>query len=156
MRRFKDRTRFTDIGPRRHAQPAHQPGTQVGNDVAVKIGQHHHIVELRLLHKLHAHIVNNAILKFDVGVALGDLAADLQKQSVSEFEDVGLVDRSHFLAPCLRAYSRAYFTIRRVPVIEMALMVMPESGRIVLPLRRLISAINSAVSGLPCSNSHPK
>ena len=61
-----------------------------------------------------------------------------------------------FLRPCFRAYSRAYLTIRRVPMIEIALIVMPESGRTVLPFNRLISAINSAVSGLPCSNSQPK
>ena len=58
--------------------------------------------------------------------------------------------------PCLRAYSNAYLTIRRVPKIEMALIVIPESGRTVLPLSRLISAISSAVSGFPCSNSQPK
>ena len=61
-----------------------------------------------------------------------------------------------FLRPCLRAYSKAYLTIRRVPVIEIALIEMPESGRTVLPLSRLMSAISSAVSGLPCSNSQPK
>ena len=61
-----------------------------------------------------------------------------------------------FLRPCLRAYSKAYLTIRRVPVIEIGLIEIPESGRIVLPLSRLMSAISSAVSGLPFSNSQPR
>ena len=61
-----------------------------------------------------------------------------------------------FLRPCLRAYSKAYLTIRLVPVIEIALIESPESGRIVLPLSRLMSAMSSAVSGLPFSNSQPK
>ena len=61
-----------------------------------------------------------------------------------------------FLRPCLRAYSKAYLTIRVVPVIEIGLIEIPESGRIVLPLSRLMSAISSAVSGLPFSNSQPK
>ena len=42
-----------------------------------------------------------------------------------------------FLRPCFRAYSKAYLTIRRVPVIEIALIVMPESGRTVLPFKSL-------------------
>ena len=58
-----------------------------------------------------------------------------------------------FLRPCLRAYSKAYLTIRSEPVIEIGLIEMPESGRMVLPLSFLMSAISSAVSGLPCSNS---
>ena len=61
-----------------------------------------------------------------------------------------------FLRPYLRAYSKAYFTMRSEPVIEIGLIEMPESGRIVLPLSFLISAISSAVSGLPCSNSQPR
>ena len=35
-------------------------------------------------------------------------------------------------------------------------MESPESGRMFLPFRRLISAMISAVSGLPFSNSQPK
>ncbi len=61
-----------------------------------------------------------------------------------------------FLRLCLRAYSKAYLTIRRVPVTEIGLIEMPESGRIVLPLSLLMSAISSAVSGLPFSNSQPR
>ncbi len=58
-----------------------------------------------------------------------------------------------FFRLCLRAYSKAYLTIRSVPVTEIGLIEIPESGRIVLPLSFLMSAISSAVSGLPFSNS---
>src|SRR5262249_7779786 len=61
-----------------------------------------------------------------------------------------------FLRPCFRAYSKAYWTMRRVPVTEIGLIEIPESGRIDFPLSRLISAISSAVSGFPFSDSQPR
>ncbi len=61
-----------------------------------------------------------------------------------------------FFRPCLRAYSKAYLTIRSEPVIEIGLIEIPESARIFFLLSFSMSAISSAVSGLPCSNSQPR
>ncbi len=57
-----------DVGAGGHAQAADQPGAQVAEDVAVEVGQHEHVVQLGLLHQLHAHVVDDAVLELDVGV----------------------------------------------------------------------------------------
>ena len=54
------------FAPGRHAQAADQPGRQVAEDVAVEIRQHQHVVQLGLLHQLHAHVVDDAVLELDV------------------------------------------------------------------------------------------
>ena len=43
------------------AQPADQPGAQVAEDVAVQVRQDDHVVQLRLLHELHAHVVDQPL-----------------------------------------------------------------------------------------------
>ena len=58
-----------------------------------RFGQHQHVVQLRLLDQLHAHVVDDAVLELDpAGVLGGDLPAALQEEAVGELHDVGLVD----------------------------------------------------------------
>ena len=64
-----------DVRTGRHAQSAHQSGRQVAEDVAVKIRQHDHVVQFRLLHQLHAHVVDDAVFEFDVGKFAATLRA---------------------------------------------------------------------------------
>ncbi len=54
-----------------------------------------------------------------------------------------------------RAYSKANFTMRRLPVSEIILRLMPESVLTLLPLVSLTSSISLAASGVPSSNSMP-
>ena len=54
-----------DVGAGRHAEAADQPGAQVADDVAVQVRQHQHVVQLRLLDQLHAHVVDDAVLELD-------------------------------------------------------------------------------------------
>ena len=63
-----------DVGARGDAEAADEARAEVGQDVAVEVGQHEHVVELGLLHELHAHVVDDAVLELDVGVLLGHLA----------------------------------------------------------------------------------
>ena len=74
-----------DVRPRGHAQPAHQSRRQVAEDVAVKVRQHQHVVQLRLLHQLHAHVVDDAVLELDVGILLGDLRGPSARNSPSVY-----------------------------------------------------------------------
>ncbi len=71
VRGFEDRAVGADVRAGRDAQAADQAGRQVADDVAVQVRQHQHVVQLRLLHELHAHVVDDAVLELDVGILLG-------------------------------------------------------------------------------------
>jgi hypothetical protein len=60
-----------------------------------------------------------------------------------------------FLRPLRRAHSKAYETIRLVPVIEIGLIEMPASSRIRLPVLSAMNSISSLACAVPCSNSIP-
>ena len=60
-----------DVRPRREPEPAVKPGAEVDEDVAVEVRHHHHVVQLRLLHELHRHVVDDAILELDLRKLLG-------------------------------------------------------------------------------------
>ena len=101
VRRLENRRLLPDIRPRRHAQSADQTRTQIADDIAVEIRQHDHIVQLRLLDQLHAHIVDDPILELDVRVVLRHLPAHLQPQPVRVLHDIGLVHAGDLLTPHL-------------------------------------------------------
>ena len=63
-----------------------------------RLGQTKHVVELGLLHELHAHVVDDAVLGLDVGVLGRHRPGDLQEQAVGELHDVGLVHGGDLLA----------------------------------------------------------
>ena len=92
---------LADVRPGGDAQAADEPGAEVGEDVAVEVGQDQDVVQLGLLHELHAHVVDDPVLEFDVGVRLGDLAADFEEEAVGELEDVRLVDARDLLPAVL-------------------------------------------------------
>ncbi len=95
VHRLEHRRVLADVGPRRDPQAAHQPGAQVAEDVAEEVGGDNHVVLLRTLHQLHAHVVHDAIVELDVGVLLRHLARRPQEQPIGQFEDVALVHRCH-------------------------------------------------------------
>ena len=74
--------------PRPPISPAHE----VGEDVAVEVREHEHVVLLRPLDELHAHVVHDPVVELDVGVLVRDLARDAQPEPVGELHDVRLVD----------------------------------------------------------------
>ena len=83
------------------AEPADQPGAQVGDDVAVEVRQHDHVELLGLHHELHARGVDDALVVGDVRMRAGDLANAVEEQAVAELHDVRLVDRRDLLAAVL-------------------------------------------------------
>jgi len=54
------------FAPAPHPDP-HQPGTQVADDITVKIGQDHNVKALRLLKDAGAKVVYNQVVKLDFG-----------------------------------------------------------------------------------------
>ena len=93
MDRLEDRGLGADVGARRDAETADQPGREVADDVAVQVGQDEHVVQLGLLDELHAHVVDDAVLELDPALVLGgDGPAALEEEPVGQLHDVGLVD----------------------------------------------------------------
>ncbi len=66
-----------------------------------RFGQHQHVVQLGLLHELHAHVVDDPVLELDPArVVGGDRPARLQEEAVRQLHDVRLVD-GRDLAPAV-------------------------------------------------------
>ncbi len=94
----KTATPLAEVRAGRDAEAADQSGGEVGDDVAVQVRQHHHVVLLGPLDELHAHVVRDPVVELDVGVLGGDLARDAQPETVGELHDVRLVHRRDLLA----------------------------------------------------------
>ena len=88
-----------DVAGAAEAQAAHHLGAEVGDDVAVEVGSHQHVVVERVLEQPHADGVDVGVVDRDVGVVLGHFPRRLQEQAVGGPDHVGLVDDGHFLAP---------------------------------------------------------
>ena len=72
-----------DVGARRHAEPADEPRGEIGDDVAVQVGEHEHVVLLRALHEPHAHGVDEVLPRLDVRVVAGHLAEHGEEEPVA-------------------------------------------------------------------------
>ena len=108
------------LAPGATPSPPTRPATQVAQDVAVQVGQHEHVVQFRLLHELHAHVVDDAVFELDVRELLGHLAGHGQEQPVGVLEDVGLVDGGDLLAAIGPGVLEGVRTIRSLPEMRSA------------------------------------
>ena len=63
--RLEHRRLDPDVGAGRDAQAADEARAQVAHDVAVQVRQDQHVVQVRLLDQLHAHVVDDAVLELD-------------------------------------------------------------------------------------------
>ena len=75
VRGLEDRAGCADVRAGREPEAADHAGAEVGDDVAVEVGQHDHVVLLGPRHELVAEVVDDAVLELDVGMALGHLRA---------------------------------------------------------------------------------
>jgi hypothetical protein len=90
---------LADVRTGSDPQAADESGGEVADDVAVQVGQDEDVVQLRLLHELHAHVVDDPVLEFDPTVVLlRDCPAALEKEAVGQLHDVRLVDGGHLPA----------------------------------------------------------
>src|ERR1035437_7527275 len=99
VRRLEHRDVVADVGARSESEATDQPCAEVAEDVAVEVGHHHHVVQLGLLHQLHGHVVDDALLELDLRKLLGHLLGDAEPEPVGVLHDVGLVHRGHLVAP---------------------------------------------------------
>ena len=99
MRRLEHGELFSDVSGAAKAEPANHLGAEVGNDVAVEVGRHQHVVVERVLQQPHGDGVDVGIVHGDVREVLRHLARRLQEQAVGCAHHVGLVHYRNFLAP---------------------------------------------------------
>ena len=93
---------FADVRARRHAEPAHQPGDQVGQDVAEEVGGDDHVELPRVEHELHRAGVDDPVVACDPAlVLLRHLARGLEEEAGQRLQHVGLVDDRDLLAAVL-------------------------------------------------------
>ena len=72
-----------DVGPRRDARAADQPGAEVAHDVAVEVGADEHVEVLGRLHELQAEVVDDAVVEGDVGIAARPRRARMRRNRPS-------------------------------------------------------------------------
>ena len=93
MRGLEHGRLLPDVRAGRHTKAADEAGAQVGDDVAVQVGQDEDVVLLGSLDELHREVVHDAVVEADVRVVLGHPSRRLQEQPVRELHDVRLVHR---------------------------------------------------------------
>jgi len=108
--RFEDRDPLAQIRSRSDPKAADQTGAEVGEDVAVKIGQAEDIVKLRFLDQLHAHVIDQPFFVLDLPfILLGDFARGGKEQAVGKLHDISLADRGHFFPAVLHRVFKSVF-----------------------------------------------
>ena len=90
-----------DVRARHDAEPADEPGAQVGDDVAVQVRQHDHVELLGLHHELHARGVDDPLVVGDVcGCAWATLRTLSRNSPSPSFMMFALWTAVTFLRPC--------------------------------------------------------
>src|SRR5256884_735593 len=79
---LKYRIAIAEIRAWNKAEASHESGAQVGNDVAVKVFHHKHVVLIRIHDQLHAGVVYNVLAVGNLGIFLRNVAGATQKQTI--------------------------------------------------------------------------
>ena len=96
---FKDGDIATDVCTRSEAEPAHKTSGKITDNVALQVGEHHHLVLRWLHHQVHAQCVNDHVGRGNAWVFQGHSAESFKEQAVSHLHDVGLVGTVHGVDP---------------------------------------------------------
>ena len=103
VRRLEDRDVRAEVAAGREAEPADQAGAEVGDDVAVEVRQHEHVVLLGPLDELHAEVVHDPVVELDVGVLGRDVRATWRKSPSVNFMMFALCTAVTLRRPLRRA-----------------------------------------------------
>ena len=96
---LEDGALVPDVAGRGQTQTTDQTGTHVGQDVAVQVGHDQHLVVVgsRVGDDLQARVVQQLSVELDIGELLGDVARQVQEQTVGHLHDTGLVHHADLL-----------------------------------------------------------
>src|SRR5579864_2249599 len=95
---FENGASVVEIRAGHQAETAHKCGAQVGDDVAVEVFEHQHVVLVGIHHQLHAGVVDDVLAIGDLGIFLRDGTGTAKEQTIGELHDVGFVDGMDLLA----------------------------------------------------------
>src|SRR6266702_1041346 len=98
MNGLKYRTAIAEIRAWNKAEASHESGAQVGNDVAVKVFHHQHVVLIRIHDQLHAGVVYNVLAVGNLRIFLRYIARATEKKTIRQLHDIGFVDGVNLLA----------------------------------------------------------
>jgi MazG family protein len=95
---FEDGYGLSDVSTGDDAQPSNKARREVAHDVTIEIREQKHVELMGIEHDLHAGVVNNELLVFDIGILGGDFSNRSEKKAVRKLHDVRFVDGVNFLA----------------------------------------------------------
>jgi len=99
---FEDGDLVAVVSGRSEAESTDQPGGEIRNDVAVQIRRHDHIELFWCLDKLVGTVVDDEMVRLDVGILACDVLEDVLEPALGQLQDIGL-GRTGDFAPTLRA-----------------------------------------------------
>ncbi|GBC91521.1 hypothetical protein HRbin14_02293 [bacterium HR14] len=99
MHRLEDSHLIPDIRRRREAQPAHQRRGQVADDIAVHVGGDNHLELFGALDQLVGAVVNNDVVRLNIGIFGGNLFEGALQHPLGELHDVGFGGAVNLFAP---------------------------------------------------------
>jgi len=82
---------FRNIRPGYHPETANETGGKITQDITEQVRRYNAVIPLGVHDELHAHIVDNPVLKFDVGIFRRNLLTDSQEHPGRNLENIGLV-----------------------------------------------------------------
>src|SRR5262249_32845983 len=101
VNRFEDGDLFANVCAGRNAQPAHESSSKIRDDVSVKVLQQQNIKLVGVDHELHAGVVYDQIVCFDIRIVFGNFPETVQEQVVGHLHDVRLMNGGDLLAAFL-------------------------------------------------------
>src|SRR5262249_37329382 len=81
VNRFEDGDLFANVCAGRNAQPAHESSSKIRDDVSVKVLQQQNIKLVGVDHELHAGVVYDQIVCFDIRIVFGNFPETVQEQA---------------------------------------------------------------------------
>src|SRR5687767_1625832 len=104
MDSLEHRTIYSDVRPRGEAETADKAGTEVADNVAIKVLGNKHVELLRLGDELHTAVVDNDVVRLDVRIVGRCLVKLLDEHPIGELHDVRLVDGGDALPALLAGH----------------------------------------------------
>ena len=94
---------LADVRTRGNAQAADQARSQIACNVAIQVGEHHHVELRRVDDHVHAEGVDDAVVELNTAlILLGNLARRAQEQAVGILHDVGFMSSGDLFAAMLQ------------------------------------------------------
>src|SRR2546430_7442362 len=113
VHRLEDGGAYAQVRTRHDAEPAHQTGAQVGDDVAVEVLEEQHVERLRAADELQAGVVDDQLLVADAGWRFATCRAQARKRPSESFMMFALWMATTFRRWSRRASSKARRAMRR-------------------------------------------